>query len=222
MSKLVYGVSDVHDGSMKEANSGHVLVYENCKRYLGKFNVKPDSATLVYLTYEGDDYCRFRSVDASAGGEGFVYDATVPSDALFTTTKSLALFLPLADCVGTVLYDEVTESLGLAHLGRHNLEQYAGTAAVRYMQQHYGADPKNLHVHLSPAAGKSSYPLFAFDNRGLHEVAVEQLLSAGVKAESITVDHRDTTVDNTLFSHSEFLKGKRKSNGRHAIVAMMR
>ncbi len=222
MHELVYAVSTSADGSMKQANSGAELMYENCEKFLNKVEATPEQAVLIYLTYGGDDFRRFRTVDESSRGEGFTRGAVTPADALFTTHDSVALFLPLADCVGTILYDPQTHCLGVVHLGRHNLEQSAGVAAVEYMQKEFGSLPANIVAYLSPAAGKDAYPLFRFDNKGLQEVATEQLVSAGVSNSNIDVDHRDTTTDETLFSHSEFLKGNRTTNGRHALVAMLK
>lgn len=194
----------------------------NRTAFLAKYNIAPEQATLVHLTYGGDDYRRFFTVDQSTAGDGIVRPATVDADALFTTERELALLLPIADCIAVVLYDTAKNVLGLAHLGRHNLEQQTGIGVIEYMAQEFGSYPEDIQVWLSPAAGKVNYPLHTFSNRSLHEVAVEQLMAAGVALENIQIDSRDTTTDNALFSHSEFLKGNREQDGRQAVVCMLK
>jgi hypothetical protein len=56
----------------------------------------------------------------------------------------------------------------------------------------------------------------------MHDVATEQLLIAGVAAEHIIGSLIDTTKDKNYFSHSEFLKGNRDTDGRFAVVTVMK
>ena len=195
---------------------------ENRQKFLNDYDMAPERTVLVYLQYAGDDYCRYLTVGQGEGGEGITKPSNLVSDALFTRERGLALFLPIADCIGAVLYDPVNHILGLAHLGRHNLVQSGASRAIDYMHDTFGTSPADLLVWMSPAAGRESYPLHDFDNRSLHDVARTQLSAAGVVAQNITLDERDTTIDLTFFSHSEFLKGNRKTDGRQAVVAMMR
>lgn len=44
----------------------------------------------------------------------------VQADALVTDEPGVALMLPIADCVGTVIYDPVQRRSALVHLGRHS------------------------------------------------------------------------------------------------------
>lgn len=214
-------LSTVADGSMSKAVSMRERD-KNRREFLASQGITAKQTTLVYLEYEGGDYCRYRTVGKDDAGDGIICEPTLVSDTLFTCEKNLALLLPVADCIGAVLYDGATEVLGLAHFGRHNLLQNGGTETIRYMCEQFATNPEDVHVWLSPAAGESNYPLYDFDNRSMHEVAVEQLQAAGIKRENIAVDTRDTTTDPTFFSHSEFLKGNREIDGRQAVVCMMR
>lgn len=110
----------------------------------------------------------------------------------------------------------------VSHLGRHNLEQFGGTKSVEYLISMHDCDPQKLAVWLSPAADKDSYPLYAFDNRSLHDVATEQLVEGGILPENITASPIDVATDKHYFSHSQFLKGNRETDGRHAVVAVLR
>ncbi len=180
----------------------------------------PYLAVLLRLDYESPNFCNYTVVDESYGGDGIVRQSTFTADALFTSTTQ-PLMLQLADCVGAVLYDESNSVLGLAHLGRHNLEQHGGTKVIDYMQQTFGSNPESITVFLGAAAGGGNYPLYDFGNRSLHDVATEQLILAGVLAKNIIRDERDTTLNESFFSHSQFLKGTQGNDGRHAIVASL-
>lgn len=155
-------------------------------------------------------------------GGGMVGEKKIAvSDALMTTQPGIALFLPLADCVGAVLYDPTQKVLMLSHLGRHNIEQNGAYESVKYMQQNASTEPSKVQVWLSPSAGGENYPLHAFDNKSQQEVVIEQLLKAGIISSNIEASTVDTTTDSNYFSHSEFLKDDSQPQGRFAVVAMM-
>lgn len=216
--KTYIKVSTVVDGSMgKESDD----VFVNRSRFLKSQSLAPERTVLVHLVYEGDDYCRYDEVSAADGGDGITRQPTRINDALFTRDIGVALFLPLADCVGVVLVDEKQHILGVSHMGRHNLEQFGARRSVEYMREKFGSDPADISVYMSPAAGKANYPLFSFSGRSMHDVATEQLIDAGITTSHIRVASEDTTSDQNYFSHSEFLKGNRETDGRHALVAQL-
>lgn len=190
------------------------------KKFLAAHDMQLASVVLLRLSYDTDDFCRYHEVLAGEAGAGFTKPQLKIADALVARTSDVALFLPIADCIGAVLYHPPTRTLMLSHLGRHNLEQQGGVKSVEYLAQ-YGADPSELLVYLSPAASGKYYPLYAFENRSLHDIATEQLLAAGIQQENITIDTRDTVTDSDFFSHSAALRGE-KQPGRHAIVARLR
>lgn len=215
--------STVADGSMKPLNKEDVLRTTQAReKFLQSNDIEPSNTTCVHLEYDGDDYCRYQTVDGSFKGDGITHPSSVIVDGLVVTEPGHALFLPLADCIGVVLQDPTKQLLMVSHLGRHNLEQFGGIKSVEYLIENHGTNPKNLTVWLSPAAGVDNYPLFGFENRSLHDVAVEQFLKAGVSNENITSSPIDTTKDTTFYSHSEFLKANRQEDGRFAIVAVLR
>jgi copper oxidase (laccase) domain-containing protein len=214
--------STATDGSMKSTDKSYASVLPARQKFLETHDIKPEDTTLLQLVYETEDFCRYITLTDDNRGDGITRQATIVSDALVTTRPSHALFLPLADCIGAVLYDPDTSVLMVSHLGRHNVEQGGGSKSVQYLVKNHDVNPKNLKVWLSPAAGKDNYPLHAFDNRGLHEVATEQLITAGIVPGNIDTSPIDTTTDTTYFSHSEFLKGHRDTDGRFGVVAVMR
>jgi len=217
-------VSKIQDGSMKSIYSGDIEHTNQARtNFILENNINPNDTTLVRVKYEGENYRRYFTADDSYKGDGITRESTLTSDALVVSEPNHALFLPLADCIGMVLYESVKNILMVSHLGRHNLEQFGGTKSVEYLIKHHSINinPKNLKVWLSPAAGKESYPLFAFNNRSLHEVAFEQLTSAGILPKNIELSSIDSAKDEEYYSHSQFLKGDRTSDGRFAIVARM-
>lgn len=210
------------DGSMKSIHDRDIADTNLSRsRFLEKNNIDPTKTTLVRLTYDQGDYLRYFEADSGHKGDGIIRESTLTSDALVVTKSNHALFLPLGDCIGAVLYDSSQNILMVSHLGRHNLEQYGGVKSVEYLVEHYMVDPSKLTVWLSPAAGKNTYPVFAFDNRSLHDIAVQQLCDAGVLLTNIEVSSIDSAEDPAYYSHSQFLKGNQVDDGRFAIVAIL-
>ena len=212
-------ISTRQDGTMK--GEDRVAVLHNRRQFLEMHGHNPSRSTIVRLNYEGSDYCRYQLVEDAQHGDGVTHEMGAISDALLTNNPEVSLFLPLADCVGVVLYDEAGEWLMVSHLGRHNLEQDGGRKSAEYFVSETGVPASRIKVYMTPAAGKINYPLFAFSNRSLHEVATEQLRAAGIERAHIEIDARDTTNDYSLYSHSEFLRGNRESDGRFMVVARL-
>lgn len=218
---VLIAISNLSDGTMSSGNN-EVVARKNRQKFLRRYDISLEQSILVKLDYGSDNYRRYYEVGFEQKGDGMSYGSSIVADALFTRAKDTALFLPVADCIAAVLYDDEHGVLGLSHLGRHNLSQQGGTATVQFMTQEFGTRPENIQVWLSPAAGRGNYPLYDFENRSLHEVALQQLLAGEVPINNISIDSHDTTTDQGMFSHSEFLKGNRSQDGRQAVVAMMR
>jgi copper oxidase (laccase) domain-containing protein len=108
-----------------------------------------------------------------------------------------------------VLFDPQHRVLMVVHSSRQNIEQKGPYEAVKWLSKVYGCNPSDLHVWLSPAAGKENYPMWAFDNRSLQEVTTEMLVNAGVKIENIETMLIDTTKSNEYYSHSQGDKSAR-------------
>lgn len=217
-----YTVSSIPDGSMKSIDRSYASVLPARAAFLKNNSLEPSDTTLIQLTYETNDFCRYQVLSAGDKGDGITRHATIEADALVVTEPNHALLLPLADCVGAVIHDPAKDILMVSHLGRHNLEQLGGTRCIAYLIERFGCNPSNLTVWLSPSAGKENYPLYSFDGRSLQDVAIEQLTAAGVTRDHIEASSADTTTHQDFFSHSEFLKGNRDNDGRFAIVATLR
>ena len=219
---LIVAISKTSDGNMLiAADKSNRKVIENRQKFLNANGIDINQTTRVSTIYEGTDYLRYHEVNDSQKGDGMHNEKVITSDALVTTETNHALFLPIADCIGAVIFDPHKNILMLSHLGRHALEQNGGYESVKFLIDNYGSNPSDLQVWLTPAPGSKSYPMFAFENRSMKNVTYQQLKAAGVSLENITDDKTDTSKDMDYFSHSEYLKGNRPNDGRYAIVAMM-
>lgn len=213
--------SKISDGSMKSNIDNFIDTLENREIFLRKCSIKPENTTKLSVSFDQDSYIRYKTINSTAKGDGILYQQQIICDALVVTEPNHAIFLPLADCVGAVIYDQHKKILMVSHLGRHSLEQNGGAKSVEFLINNHNINPKDLQVWLSPAAGGKNYPLYAFNNQSLHQVAVSQLLSAGVLLENIDLSTIDTTEDLQYFSHSQYILGKRPTDGRFAIAAVM-
>lgn len=219
---VIAAISSKKNGSMKLNHpNGDPEVVENRRNFLKTVGINPYDATLVGVSYDTADFARYRIVDESEKGIG-IHDRenVVDADALVTHNVGHALFLPLADCVGAILYDEAHNVLMVSHLGRHSTEIEGAKKSVKFLQEHYDTDPTKLKVWLSPGVGKATYPLEAFGGKSLHEVIEHQLEQVGVLTENIENNNINTAESDDYYSHSEYLKGIDEF-GRFAIVAMM-
>ncbi len=218
---LSIATSTTADGPMKLPGLDWDKMLPTRATFLANNNIDPQDTTLICVTYETMDFCRYITVGSIDKGDGITRNSTFIADALVVTEPNHALFLPLADCIAAVIHDPSKNILMVSHLGRQNLEQTGGTKCIEYLVRHHGSKPSELTVWLSPAAGNDNYPLFSFDNRSLHDVATEQLHAAGIQLAAITASPIDTTTDLAYYSHSQFLAGNRPTDGRHAVVAVM-
>lgn len=221
-NKVIAAVSSVQDGNMKfgvSEDDGSVI--KNRRKFLEKVGIDIAHTSLVPLTYKTDNFAKYRLVDETDKTDGMTKNSERYADALLTSRAGHALFLPIADCVGVVLYDPVKKLLMVSHVGRHSAEIEGAAKSVRFMESH-GARATNIKAWLSPAVGKATYPLRSFKGQSLHHVITDQLLVSGVPKSNIEASKVDTAHNENYFSHSQFLKGNENTPGRFAVVAMMK
>lgn len=222
MLKLLVAISTVADGSMYDrTDPENQSVIANRTSYLKTLGISMDQTTRVNTKYESADYCRYREATGDDKGSGMRNNNVAIADGVVTTSKDHALLLPVADCVGAVIFDPIQNILMVSHLGRHSLEQQGGVRSVAYLVDNYGSKPETLQVWLTPAPNKEIYPIWALENKGMKEVTFEQLKKAGILDENIIDNPADSATDESYYSYSEYLKGHRQEDGDHVIVAMM-
>lgn len=230
MPDIVVAISRVSDGSMQNrTETADPVIVANRQAYLAKHGISMDQTTrLAPNTFERavnqheTDWCKYLEVSDDDKGMGMRDISPQIADAIITSDKNHALLLPVADCVGTVIYDPKNQVLMVTHLGRHSLEQDGGIKSIQYLVDHHKSNPKDLKVWLTPAPNKKVFPIWALDNKGMKEVTLEQLEAAGVLQENVTDNKADTATDPDYFSYTEFFNGRSKEDGDHMIVAMMK
>lgn len=207
------GLSDKSDGIMKVLDERRAdEVRGNRERFLSEMGLGMDEVGFVHVNYVGvEDFCEFARM--SERSRLSLDREAVRCDGLMTEERSVGLFLPLADCLGVVMFDEESGKLMMVHAGRHTLEQDGVFAAVEFM----GVEASGVRAWLSPAAGKESYQVWKLGNVGLQEAATMQLVRAGVLLQNIEASEIDTTADEDYWSHSRGDEGE-----RFAIVAVRR
>src|SRR6266536_2151009 len=99
-------VSSRNDGNLKFGLGDDAEVVENRKKFLAEAGIDITKTSLVGITYDIDDFTKYRiaSMDDKSVGM-FEANMTKHVDALVVRDAKHALFLPLADCAGAVLYD---------------------------------------------------------------------------------------------------------------------
>lgn len=158
----------------------------------------------------------------------------VEADALFTRKANVGLFLPVADCVATVLYDPVQHILAVLHLGRHStLTDLVSRMVERFLQA--GSQTDDLVVWMSPSAGRKHYKLDYFSHSndpswqafcdvkpdGIYiDIAGynrQRFIESGLLSKNIHVSPVDTMADDNYFSHANG-----DTRDRMALLAVMR
>ncbi|MBQ6414242.1 laccase domain-containing protein [Candidatus Saccharibacteria bacterium] len=197
--KVEVGISEIGDGNMRFFDNGNEAdVIENQEK-LGKI-----------LELDGNKIARIRTIYDDRESFTDYYEITdrnvseyavvnperqIPvSDGLIVDSCDVGILLPLADCLGIVVFDEEHQVVGLLHSGRQNIEQYGPKKYIEYFVENFDSNPGELKVYFSPHA--LNYQLFKYNNKTLSEVAREQLAEAGVLLENI-IDYRVDTVKNT-------------------------
>ena len=216
-------ISHVADGSMHNRKDPlDPTVITNRRKWLAGQGIDISTVTRVRVTFDDvDDYCRYREVCELDSGLGMTDADIEPADALVTTTPGHALFLPVADCVATTIFDEENGVLMLSHLGRQSLEQQGGFKCVKYLEDMYGSKVEKLKIWLSPTVNKEVYKIYKLDDMGMKEAVYEQLQQAGIDFNNVIDNNEDTATSEHYFSYSEYLKGNKPEDGCYAMVAMI-
>lgn len=96
-------------------------------------------------------------------------------DGLITNQRKIALGIHVADCCAVYIVDPKTPAVGLVHSGKKGTEQQIAAQAIAQMHEHFGSNPADLIVQLSPCIRPPHYEIDFGAN------IVEQCRNAGVK-----------------------------------------
>ena len=234
-SDLLIAVSSKDDGTMLNRIRGrHVAeVLENRHRFCDQIGVKYDDVVYHVISYDRaqtfDNIAEVTEADTTQHNNEGIF-----ADALYTETAGIGLFLPVADCIATVIYDPKRRALMLAHLGRHSTVAQLMSRAVRYFVER-GSRAKDLQIWMSPSITQKNYLMDYFnhandtnwrnfcrqtadgiylDMQGFNRSLAVQ---AGVPGDNIFISPIDTADDLNYFSHSAGDTG-----GRFAVLAEMK
>ncbi len=163
-SDLLVAVSSKDDGTMLNRIRGrHVAeVLENRRRFCDHIGVKYDDVVYHVISYDqGQTFDNITEVTKTdtvkCNNEGLF------ADALYTEAAGVGLFLPVADCIATVIYDPKRRALMLAHLGRHSTIAQLMSQAVRYFVER-GSQAKDLQIWMSSSITQKNYRMDYFNH----------------------------------------------------------
>lgn len=150
-------------------------------------------------------------------------------DGLITEKEDLALLITHADCQAAIFFDPVQRVIANIHCGwRGNVQNIYGET-VAYFCHHFGSDPKDLLVCISPSLGPSRaefihyqqelpahfYPFqvgpYLFDFWAISRM---QLKNAGVRDAHIEIAEICTFLEERDF----FSYRRDKKTGRHGTI----
>jgi len=96
-------------------------------------------------------------------------------DGLITNQRRITLGIHAADCCAVYIVDPKTPAVGLVHSGKKGTERAVAGKAIQTMREHFGSNPADLIVQLSPCIRPPHYEIdFAAK-------IVDQFRAAGVK-----------------------------------------
>lgn len=230
-SNLLVAVSSKDDGTMLDRGCGrHAAdVVANRRTFCHQIGIDYDDAVYQVIEYGQaqtfDHIAKVDNADTIKNNSQGMF-----ADALYTETTGVGLFLPVADCIATVLYDPERQALMLAHLGRHSTVARLMTSAIRYFLAH-GSRADNLQIWMSPSVKQDNYRMDYFpqasepDWRGFYRQTADGFhldmqgfnrslaIQSGVPTGNILISPIDTSENPQYFSHSTGDAG-----GRFAVV----
>lgn len=218
--QIQIAISELSDGNMRAFNSSEQKkVIQNQITLGSPLELPSKSIARLKTVYENrDNFTIYKTVTRKnlptfriENSESQIPD----SDGLITGQKQLGLLLPLADCLGMVVFDPVQQSLGLLHAGRHNIEQEGVAKFIAYFCNKSRSNPEDLLIYFSPRA--QNYQISALNQQKLPDAASQQLLASGVRSDNITRSEIDTVSDANFPSCSN---GDRQT--RFAILVMLK
>lgn len=103
------------------------------------------------------------------------------ADGLITDQREISLGIYVADCCAVFLVDPVRPAIGLVHSGKKGTELAIVAEAITRMREHFGSQPQEMLVQLSPCIRPPHYEVdFAREIvRQLRACGVAQVDDAG-------------------------------------------
>ncbi len=202
---VTVGLSDIHDGSMRFFGEGDEKEIIERQKKLGELiGLDGERVTRVRTVYEGrDNYTQYDEITENNLNDYSINNAegVIPiTDGLVTKCQDVGMLLPIADCLGMVVFDEELKIVGLLHAGRQNIEQDGPRKFIEMFVKNYGCEAERLKVFFSPCA--QDYCITALNDEKLPEAARRQIMEMGILEKNILDDKIDTVTNEDYPSRS--------------------
>lgn len=230
-SNVIVGVSSRQDGTMLDRTARNIheaSIIANRERACDAVGIRYRDCVYQIIRY--DKQCTYDVI-----GEVDRPDPEgVYADVLYTEKPGVGLFLPVADCIATVLYDPVRKAIALAHLGRHASVARTMEKTVAFLCEQ-GSQARDLVIWMAPSVLRDSYRMEYFtpdNNADWSDYSIKRkdgvyvdlpgfngnlAQQSGVLQDNIHLPAADTAINPNYFSHSQGDK-----TGRFAVFVMMR
>ena len=155
-------------------------------------------------------------------------DETPTCDAMITQQRGIALCVMVADCIPILLYDEKSQSIGVAHAGREGSLLHVGQKTAQVMCEHFGAELQSLRIWMGPSIHACCYEVKNDVTQGFEKTLhvreeryfldlqtynKEAFLGMGIKEEQLEISPVCTCCDAHYFSYR-----REKQTGRFVGV----
>lgn len=157
-SQLGHYISMIHDGNIGfKANYAKKITLGNRQQISKKRGFDAESVVALQQAHTNNIFIAHFE-DGGAGSldwESGIADA----DGLITNTKGITLLVQSADCPLVLLFDPLTNVLGVVHSGWRGTVQGIIPEAVRQMQNTFNVLIENVYVGITPCAGSCCYDI---------------------------------------------------------------
>lgn len=131
-------------------------------------------------------------------------------DGFITNERGILLGIYVADCSAVYIVDPRTPAIGLVHSGRKGTELTIAGLAIEQMRTHFGSNPADLVVQLSPCIRPPHYEI-DFAAR-----IIEQCRARGVQQ----IHDRGICTACDLDSYYSYRAEKGRTGRMHALLAL--
>jgi len=149
-------------------------------------------------------------------------------DAMITNRKGIGLCVMVADCIPVLLYDAVTQSIGVAHAGREGVRLGVVQACALAMQKAYGTKLEDLHVRLGPSIHACCYEVgsevthgferYLYVREGCYFLDLQHALQEALSTLGILTCKIEISAECSCCNRDYFSYRREKQTGRFAGV----
>lgn len=202
--RVEVGISDINDGKMRFFDGNENEIMGNQAKLGELIGLENTRIARIRTIYGGrDSFTDYREITEENLPEYSINnsESVIPvTDGLVMKCHGVGMLLPLADCLGAVVFDERQKIFGVLHAGRHNIEQYGPRKYIEFLKENYECKPEDIKIYCSPYA--VNYQIDILQGMTMSEAAMKQFLEAGVLPENVIDDRINTVTDENYPSNS--------------------